>query len=321
MQNKHVQVAPRVVTTGGINSPQTSHIDWLAFTIQLTESNTAHWLVQALREFMPQIIVKSNGKGWFGYKESHDIQHLKSQVNLGLIAHGGENQRGTASVQINAQGCALISDWVGLQTWCTQNAKKITRIDLAHDDFEGRVLSIAKAKDWYAKGLFSQNGSRKGLTAVKPRLIDDLESGDGKTFYIGRRGSGKLLRIYEKGKQLGDRLSTWTRAEVELRDKDRIIPWDALTNPAQYLAAAYPCLGYLSQIQVKIHTISKSSKISLASATHHLKQMGGKTINLLLQQHSGDAYKVVDMLKRDGIPKRLENYAAFLPVALKGDGQ
>ena len=84
-----------------------------------------------------------------------------------------------------------------------------------------------------------------------------------------------MLRIYEKGKQLGDKISAWVRAEVELKDQDRVIPWDALVNPSYYLAAAYPALNYLSTIQHKIKTISKSVSVSLDAAIYHLRNMGG----------------------------------------------
>lgn len=318
--NQHIpSLSPRLVTTGGNYPSEIAHIDWLAFTVKFTETKDLNWLAKALRQFIPHLVLKSTGKGWNGYKERFDITHADYQgVDFGLIAHGGKNQRGTCSIQLNAQACALITDWQALKTWCEQHDSKITRIDLAHDDFTGDVLSIAKSLQWFKEGLFSNNGARKGVTAVKPRLIDDLDSGDGKTLYVGNRKSGKMLRIYEKGKQLGDKLSQWVRAEVELKHKDRVIPWDVLVNPSHYLAATYPCFGYLSQIQVKIKTIGKAAKISIESSTHHLRNMGGKLINVLMMQHHGDAFEVIKLIKREGIPKRLENYAALLPQVLQG---
>lgn len=49
----------------------------------------------------------------------------------------------------------------------------------------------------------------------------------GRTLEIGRRENGKMLRAYEKGLQLapGSTATKWTRFEVELRRKDRDIPW------------------------------------------------------------------------------------------------
>ncbi|PKO46407.1 MAG: hypothetical protein CVU29_06275 [Betaproteobacteria bacterium HGW-Betaproteobacteria-22] len=320
---RNIATSPHVVTTGGNYPPiefnqsnQVAHIDWLAFTVRFTETQDLNWLAQALRQFLPRLVLKPTGKGWFGYKERHTITHADYDGDFGLIAHGGENQRGTASIQLNAQSCSLISDWLGFKLWCEQNARKITRIDLAHDDMTGEVLTIAKGVQWLKDGLFSNNGAREGATAVKGRLIDDLGSGDGKTLYVGNRKSGKMLRLYEKGKQLGDTTSPWVRAEVELKDQDRIIPWDVLINPSHYLAAAYPCLGYLSAIQHKIKTISKSVEISLDAAIHHLRNMGGMLINVMMQKHSGDAFAVINALKREGIPKRLTAYAVHLPVIL-----
>jgi phage replication initiation protein len=243
---QHYSINPRVVITGGNNFPSelnqknesqlseaahTAHLDWLAFTVRFTDTKDLNWLAQELRQFLPRLILKPTNKGWFGYKQRHNINHADCDGDLGLIAHGGENQRGTASIQLNAQACCLINDWQGLKTWCEQHASKITRVDLAHDDFTGEVLTISKALQWLKDGLFSNNGAREGMTAIKGRLIDDLGSGDGKTLYVGQRTSGKLLRIYEKGKQLGDTTSPWVRAEVELKDQDRVIPFDVLINP------------------------------------------------------------------------------------------
>ncbi|MES2661698.1 MAG: replication initiation factor domain-containing protein [Pseudomonadota bacterium] len=314
--------APRLVTTGGNyplvelekNKPHPiAHIDWLAFTVKFTETNELGWLAQELRQFLPRLVLIPTGKGWNGYKERHTITHADYDGELGLIAHGGDNQRGTSSIQLNAQACALITDWQALKAWCEQHASKITRIDLAHDDITGEVLTIAKSLQWLIDGLFSNNGAREGVTAVKGRLIDDLGSGDGKTLYVGNRKSGKLLRIYEKGKQLGDKLSPWVRAEVELKDKDRVIQWDVLVNPSHYLAAAYPCLNYLSAIQHKIKTIKKAVNISMDAAVNHLRNVGGMLINVMMQKESGDAFAVINQIKREGIPKRLSSYAAQLP--------
>ncbi len=313
---------PRVVTTGGNYFPSKlkqntiAHIDWLAFTVTLSESQDLYPLVKVLRQFLPRINVESAGKGWQGYQERHNIKHTDFESDLGFIAHGGKNQRNTATIQLNAQACALITDWLSLKIWCELNAKKITRVDLAHDDISGGTLTIDRAIQWLKDGLFSNNGTREGLTAVKGRLIDDLGSGDGKTLYIGNRKSGKMLRIYEKGKQLGDASSPWVRVELELKDKDRIIPWDVLINPSHYLAAAYPCLNFLSATQHKIKTVKKSVEVSLDSAIHHLRNMGGMLINIMMHQHGGDAFTVVNTLKRDGIPKRLKPYAAHLSDVL-----
>jgi phage replication initiation protein len=312
--------APRIVTTGG-NPPTQgidectpvtqAHIDWLAFTVTPPEGESPAWLFKALLQFLPILNFTPTGKGWNGYTERHVITGL-GEADLGLLALGGKSQRGSLHVELNAQACALISEWSALQAWGDQYKASITRIDLAHDDLNGEAVTINVGLQWLEAGLFNLNGR-----PAKARLIDDLGSGDGKTFYVGKRANGKMLRIYEKGKQLGGRESPWVRVEVELRNKSRLIPWDALIRPGNYLAGAYPCLAYLSNVQDKIKTITKAVEISLEASVEHLHQTGGKLINLLMHVHSGDAFAVVDELKRDGIPQRLKSYAAFLPDGLR----
>ena len=283
-----------------------AHIDWLAFTVTPPEGQTPAWLFQALQQFLPIQNFHPTGKGWNGYKERHTIIGA-GDADFGLVALGGKSQRGSLHVELNAQACALFSDWPALKAWGEQCKANITRIDLAHDDLTGETASINTGLAWLESGLFNLNGR-----PAKARLIDDLGSGDGKTMYVGKRANGKMLRIYEKGKQLGDSQSPWVRVEAELRNKSRVIPWEALTRPGNYLAGAYPCLAYLSERQDKIKAIAKAVEISLESSVEHLHQTGGKLINLLMHVHSGDAFAVVDELKRPGIPQRLKAYSHYL---------
>lgn len=191
--------------------------------------------------------------------------------------------------------------------WGEQHNAVITRLDLAHDDFTGDEVTVGAALDWYREGRFDQNGR-----PPKAQHIDDLGSGSGQTLYVGNRKSGKLLRVYEKGKQLGDPLSLWTRVEVELRNKGRVIPWAALTRPGHYLAGAFPCLQFLSAIQEKIKTIAKAAQTTLTAATLHLQKTGGKLVDLLMNVHHEDAAAVIEKIRGEGIPRRLAAYASYL---------
>jgi DNA relaxase NicK len=306
--------SPRSVTTGGNitiadkpDSETQAHIDWFAFSVTPPAGETPRWLIRTLIQFLPILNITPTGKGWNGYKERHTIEGLGGG-NIGLLAFGGDSQRGSVHVELNAQGCALVQDWSALQAWGELHQATITRIDLAHDDQTGETVSVDQGLQWKDEGLFIVNGR-----PAKARLIDDLGSGDGRTFYVGQRANGKMLRIYEKGKQLGDPSSPWVRVEVELRNKNRLIPWDTLMRPGVYLAGAYPCLAYLSSIQEKIKTIGKAVKISIEVAVGNLRQTGGKMVNLMMEIHSGDAFAVIDELKRDGFPNRFKSYAAQLP--------
>jgi phage replication initiation protein len=320
-QSPHVvirgETSPRIdsVSDYPLEAPQAAHIDWLALTLTPppeAQANPIAWLFPQMVELfgLVTLTLESTGKGWNGYTHRFNIGE---NAQYGLIAHGGDKQRNTVHLELNATACGLVPDWRTVQQWGESLGAKITRVDLAHDDMQAQVISIAVARAWYEAGEFTSNGRPPAA-----KLIDDMGSGKGKTLYIGERANGKLLRVYEKGRQLGDPSSPWVRVELELRNKSRVIPWDVLTTPATYLAGGYPCLEFLSAVQDKIRTITKAVQITISSIVQYLRMAGGKSINVLMQVHGGDAFALVNAIKRDGIPRRLANYADFLPTILDG---
>ncbi|MDO7293926.1 replication initiation factor domain-containing protein, partial [Acinetobacter baumannii] len=64
---------------------------------------------------------------------------------------------------------------------------------------------------------------------------------------VGARESGKMLRLYEKGRAEGDPNDNWQRAEVEFKSIDRVLPFDMLLAPSEYFIASYPCFAFLSE--------------------------------------------------------------------------
>lgn len=310
--------SPHIVIRGETLPPnkpalQAAHIDWLAFTLtppQDAAQDPMRWLLPQLFSLLnvQPVTCVSTGKGWNGYTTR---VNLGERAEYGLIAYGGDKQRGTVHVELNATACAHISDWQIVQQWGETSGAKITRVDLAHDDLQAEIISIAIARAWYDAGEFTTSGRPPDA-----HLIDDMGSGKGKTLYIGARANGKMLRVYEKGRQLGDSSSPWVRVELELRNKSRILPWDILTTPATYLAGGYPCLAYLSTIQDKIRTITKAVQITLGSMLRNLSIVGGKSFNVLRQVYAGDDTALLNAITRDGIPRRLVNYADFLPKIL-----
>jgi phage replication initiation protein len=158
-------------------------------------------------------------------------------------------------------------------------------------------------------GLFNAGG-RNPQTRVAG---DWLFKTQGRTLYLGSREAGKLTRIYEKGKQVGGRVSQifhrWTRIEVEILGKNRVIPWRALIFPGQYLAAVYPAFSYLSVEQCRLKTIRNSAAIDYDAMVHNLRVAGGKAINVMTEVHQGDVGAVISQLIRPGeVPKRLAGY-------------
>lgn len=309
----HASLPPRSVTRGETHEgdeharSSAALIDWLAFTVTppAEERNVLAWIRDALILFfcVPGERWKSTGRGWNGY------EHRVNLDEFGLLAHGGKHQRGTIHVELNAHACRRVQDWNAVRLWGETYAASITRVDLAHDDFTGDQVNILNALEWLKDGAFSSNGRPPAA-----QLIDDLGSNKGKTFYVGRRESGKFLRVYEKGKQLGDESSPWARVEVELRNKSRVVPWDALVRPGQYLAGAYPALGFLSAEQSRLQTTQRTGQISYAAMVKNLRAVGGKCLNVMSWVHAGDACEVLAQLVRDGVPKRL---AGFSPQELR----
>ena len=108
------------------------------------------------------------------------------------------------------------------------------------------------------------------------------------------------------------------RVELEIHGKNRIIPWESITRPGNYLAGSFKCLNFLSVVQEKIKTITKAVTISYARAVEHARRGVGKLINVMMKVEGGDAFQVISELKRDGYPERLKNYADFLPQAFAG---
>lgn len=280
-------------------NPNMAHVDWCAFTLKPPASKSHRWIMAELRQLFGFTEFTPRKTGLYGYKDSAVIEEG------GLMAWGGKNQRGTVYVSLNGQGCSRIEDWQKLREWGECQEVKLTRVDLAHDDPTGERVTIEVAKEWWEAGGFNSGGRRP-----KPKIAGDWwELIEGRTVYFGGRESGKLVRIYEKGKQLGDPSSAWVRVELELHNKDRFLPLDVLTKPGAYLAGAYPCLRYLSAEQCRIKTVREAVKISYERSVESARQHVGKLVNVMLRVKAGDYAGVVGDLIRDGVPGRLDPYS------------
>lgn len=302
-------------------APDIAIIDALSFSVKpASDVEFPHrWVLSELSRFLPvdEVPNKMRKGGWSGYKFSMDIE------GIGLIAWGGEQQRGTVSLSLMGGGCSTVFDWQGLQDWLEKHKAKLNRVDVAHDDFTGEHINIAWAIEQYQTGGFNNGGRAPKHQCFGSWLhLGSSEERKGLTINIGSRTSGKMLRVDQKGKQLGDETSPWVRAEVEWKAQDRHIPYDILTEPGQYLAGAYPCLAPLSEKQSVIKTIAKAAKTVYDKAVKTVKQQFGKLINLMLEVEGGDCGAVVaQLIRKDGFPKRIEPWSYHIkrnPEMLQG---
>lgn len=267
----HSSTSPRLVTRGETHEPDENApsaiaiVDWLAFTVKPPPGQDIVWLMDVLETTfkVPRGNWYQTGRGWNGYTHRVDL------LDFGLVAFGGDAQKGSIHVELNAHACRFIEDWNATRVWGETYCASITRIDLAHDDFKAEQVSVQSALQWLRDGKFNSTGRPPAA-----QLIDDLGSNKGKTLYVGQRTSGKLLRIYEKGKQLGDAANVWVRAEVELRNKSRIVPWGVVMAPGKYLAGAYPALRFLSAAQNRLCTTRRASQISYETMVKNLRTQG-----------------------------------------------
>ncbi|WP_300338722.1 replication initiation factor domain-containing protein [Accumulibacter sp.] len=294
---------PRLVIRGENHStkanPKAAFIDWLnfSFRFELSGNGALMELDVALRKAFGFGLGLRRNRGHLNYQQSWELGR-----NYGIFATGGDSVRGTSLVSLSGEGCSVVKDWQAVHDFLKLHKARITRADLAHDDYEGRI-SLPSAVEWYLAGDFHAGKGRP----PSGELINDFDSGAGKTLYIGNRKNGKLLRIYEKGKQLGDALSPWVRWELELHNRDRVIPLDVLLTPGPYLAAAYPCTEWISTSQVRIETAARTSRIGLAVLLHYCRQSYGKLIWTLWKVCGHTPEEIVEMLAVEGLPKRIDH--------------
>ncbi len=158
-----------------------------------------------------------------------DTQTFKT-VRCGSIFYGGNSNR--PFLQFNGEGCKLL-DFEKLAVVVEQMHKvRITRCDIAVDDVEGRHGTMLDVVDAYKKRQFTRRGNQPSISQVGDWISDTAPKG--RTLYIGARTGSAMMRIYEKGRELGIPSSPWIRYELELKSVDVDIPVTILTNPEPF---------------------------------------------------------------------------------------
>lgn len=249
-----------------------------------------------------------------GYEECWDIvpgdSLDKEAPPLGWlgVSRPSDNMRGRWCFHLTGVGCAFVSDWSCLAADLPAYFAKITRVDVALDDLEGKH-SVALARRLWDEGAFNLSG--------RPPMFRYIQTSHnaGDTFYVGLRESGKQLRVYEKGKQLagGGKVEVtsdainWVRWEVELRAQSRRIPSDVLLHPAAYLKGAYPsALAWMSGAGVKLSTMVEKTLLTFDRVMSFAKRQAGRVVR----------YCVDNGLSPDAIVSALIAPPGWYPVRL-----
>lgn len=277
---------------------QNCFIDYLAFTIRGFEGVSIEDQWEYALSFVNSIFgplpVETSCKGWRGYDYSF-------KVGGGIVAFGGEANNNTMHFSFPGEMCGLVADWNKLAAYLDEPDRiKLTRVDIAHDDVEGETLSIEWAREQYQTGGFKP---QRGMSP-NARFLSDEGSGSGCTYYVGSRESGKMCRIYEKGKQLGDMFSRWVRFEVEWLSTHRELNVNMLRDPSSYLAASYPAAGFVSSRLSVVKTLAFKAAATLEKGIEHVKKQGGGVIKAMLDLGE-DAYSIIAQLCKPEVSPRL----------------
>lgn len=291
---------------GGESSPALggAKVDWMTAT-WLPDPD--EWVPGGVRDLLTQVIGPVTGvevPGMFGYEQglkffvtlADGVQHHVARLDW-----GGNHHKCRARLDMSGSACSRVKDWQPVVQWLgTLWDHTLTRVDLAVDCLNGE-FDVDDARDWYLSGEFHAGGRRPRHSLVG----DWLDPQHGRTMLIGKRGNGKMLRTYEKGRQLGDTASLWTRWEVELRNIDRDLPLDVLTRCDEYFVGAYRCLErILDAAAERIPTAQAEGEICLGKLVHHAREAYGQVVHTL--RGTLDAAELLDFISRPGIPKRLE---------------
>jgi len=303
--------SPRVLT-GGEEKSRQAKVDWLNVT----------WLLNGdsrllSRKFMGDEVLRwlkvwiacplsfEYGQGIHGFANSVRFYGLKdgNAQLIAICAWGGAAQRNRAYLELTGTACTVVKDWrLVHDTIAKLPDVKITRLDLCVDFFEGEYTPM-DARDDFGRGLFQF--ARRMAPSTHEAGDWTYHTGAGRTFYVGKRVNGKQARIYEKGKQLGNPFDNWTRFEVELHNRDREIPLDAILKCNEYFAGCFPICQQIIGIEgTAILTYQEEFAISLDRLVDYAKLSYGKLFNVM-RRIGYPVEEIFKLLQADGVPARL----------------
>lgn len=186
------------------------NIDYLTFTVDMDKwsepDNPMGW-VFAARPLIDELFYFSETE----FERVKSDRFYEYALACSITGARVDFARGKQGVRVQLPG----SWWEGvredqlsiLSTIIEEFARNITRIDIAHDyTSENAGAAGTAAAYWLEHGV--EGHKRTKLIPYKA----------GSTFYIGSRNSNRMLRVYDKGKQLkGDH--RWRRCELELKGR------------------------------------------------------------------------------------------------------
>jgi len=299
---------PPPVTRGERSSPSEqatktrAKVDWLNCTFD-GRDESVEALLQSLSMVMGRPVSGTDGRGMLGFSHSVGLRAGvgSSSEPVGCLAFGGDSQKGRWLLQLTGHGCGLVRDWGGMVRLLGALDARLTRVDLAVDFLQGEH-GVLEALDLHAMDGFNGGGRRPSSALAG----DWLDEAGGRTVYIGKSQNGKMLRVYEKGRQLGDAASDWVRWEVQFGNRDRILPLEILLDCDKYFAGAYPVLSDLMFDAAEvIATVRTEGDCSLSHLLRHMVRSYGRLVDTLEGVEGFDSGFFVDQVRVFGLPRRV----------------
>lgn len=285
--------SPRAGNTGG-KSP--AFVDWCRFAVRGVSLPFVRACIEAV---VGPVDLRSRGRGWQGYEASEAV--VLDGVDVGIVAHGGAAQRGWITVDLSGVACSRVSTWLPLVEALESCESRLSRVDCAAD-FHAGERSVEECVALYRAGEFAGSGRPPSA-----RLVDDLGNGTGRTLYVGERAGAKFLRVYEKGRQLGDASSPWVRVELEFKARDCDLPLAMLLAPEDWLEGAYPAFAgwFESQDCRALKYRPQAPTRVVEHALEIARQQVGGVVNVLAGRLGWTASRIVASLMRLQPSKRL----------------
>lgn len=300
--------------------------DFLRFTVQAAylgglsdESVQLEQVVSFVRGLAPEsgLLVELERKGGRRGYSWHFQLLTPDGVSCGDVAFGGERQRGTVSIEMTGAACARVAAarpfaeaWGHVRCFLETVQARITRLDVAHDDYEG-VRGIACAVSMYEAGDFKPSGGGGARPAMNRQGWND---GSGETVYIGKPTGSRQLVVYEKGREQGlrdgDEGVGWVRWEARFFNRDRPVPLAALESPWEFMVGQYPALCWVTSCMSVMRVAVKRTKANLAGAIRHCRRQYGRLLGVIARGQLDEVAIgrfVLRRLVRSGVPRWLES--------------
>lgn len=239
----------------------------------------------------------------------------------GHVCFGGNGDR--LMFDLTGTGCRWVRDWAFVRRQVETVCGRISRCDVALDDFAGVLFDVRALAEQARAGAFAGGGR-----PPKSRFLDDHGNKTGCTLYVGRKGH-KELCIYEKGKELKDELSPWVRCEQRFYGKhfhedsatgdvlNGGLPYEILTAPMRYLRGAHALLAQmtasidLADCVEALHVVKAKVEATATAMVKWFREQCGPSLNLLMRVLGDDAGDYLRKhVARSSLPSRFKGLGA-----------